>query len=178
MKGFLILLSMLYPALSIAYSDVKVEGYYRSDGTYVVPHYRSKPNSTVNDNWSTYGNINPRTGEHGTKRVTDSILPSKRTQLHNNRKTESLTLPSLQTALQKQEPTKLVTGEESFSWFSLIAITFLLSGIFYYPFNIIGKIFGNASVASAEATERREFHAALLALSSSFLIALWIKGVF
>lgn len=169
---------MLYPSLSIAYSDVKVEGYYRSDGTYVVPHYRSKPNDTVNDNWSTYGNINPRTGEHGTKRITDSIRPSNRIQLHNSPRTESLTLPSPQTARQRQEPIKLITGKESFSWFSLIAITLLLSGILYYPFNIIGKIFGKASVSTAEARERREFHAALLALSSSFLIALWIKGIF
>lgn len=43
----------------------RVEGYYRSNGTYVVPHYRTNPNSTINDNYSTKPNINPWTGEPG-----------------------------------------------------------------------------------------------------------------
>ena len=45
--------------------DVKVKGYYRKDGTYVQPHYRTAPNSTINDNWSTKGNVNPYTGKKG-----------------------------------------------------------------------------------------------------------------
>ncbi len=48
-------------------SPVHVNGYQRKDGTYVAPHYRSSPNNTVNDNWSTEGNINPYTGKEGTK---------------------------------------------------------------------------------------------------------------
>ncbi len=47
--------------------DVYVDGYYRNDGTYVKPHYMSSPNNTRNDNFSTYGNVNPYTGERGTK---------------------------------------------------------------------------------------------------------------
>lgn len=43
----------------------RVEGYYRSNGTYVAPHYRTNPNSTINDNYSTKPNINPWTGEPG-----------------------------------------------------------------------------------------------------------------
>ena len=46
----------------------RVEGYYRSNGTYVQPHYRSSPNDTQRDNYSTYGNRNPYTGEQGTKK--------------------------------------------------------------------------------------------------------------
>lgn len=51
----------------IAQADVYVDGYYRSNGTYVSPHYRSSPNSTVYDNYSTQGNVNPYTGSYGTK---------------------------------------------------------------------------------------------------------------
>lgn len=51
--------------------DVYVKGYTRSDGTYVRGHYRSSPNNTVSDNFSTYGNINPYTGKVGTKKVYD-----------------------------------------------------------------------------------------------------------
>lgn len=52
--------------LAIA-KDVYVDGYHRKDGTYVKPHYRSSPDNTRNNNFSTYGNVNPYTGERGTK---------------------------------------------------------------------------------------------------------------
>lgn len=51
-----------------AKADVSVRGYYRNNGTYVQPHYRSNPDGNPHNNWSTYPNINPYTGERGTKR--------------------------------------------------------------------------------------------------------------
>ncbi len=54
---------------SNTYADTYVEGYTKSDGTYVAPHYRSSPNGTKYDNWSTEGNTNPRTYKRGTKKV-------------------------------------------------------------------------------------------------------------
>lgn len=42
-----------------------VKGYFRKDGTYVSPHYRSAPDSNFYNNWSTRGNINPYTGKKG-----------------------------------------------------------------------------------------------------------------
>ena len=51
-----------------AEAQVYVNGYTRSNGTYVPGHYRSSPNSTQRDNYSTYGNTNPYTGQRGTKR--------------------------------------------------------------------------------------------------------------
>lgn len=42
--------------------QVKVKGYYRANGTYVQPHYRTSPNSTPYDNYSFPGNYNPHTG--------------------------------------------------------------------------------------------------------------------
>lgn len=47
---------------------VYVNGYTRADGTYVQGHYRTAPNSTPCDNWSTAGNYNPYTGEAGGRR--------------------------------------------------------------------------------------------------------------
>ena len=52
---------------NIVFADVYVQGYTKSDGTYVQGHYRSSPNGTTSDNYSTKGNINPYTGEYGTK---------------------------------------------------------------------------------------------------------------
>ena len=44
---------------------VHVNGYYRSNGTYVQPYFRTAPNSTNRDNFSTTGNVNPYTGKPG-----------------------------------------------------------------------------------------------------------------
>lgn len=44
---------------------VRVNGYYRKDGTYVQPYFRTAPNSTNRDNFSTKGNVNPYTGKAG-----------------------------------------------------------------------------------------------------------------
>lgn len=50
-----------------ALAQTYVQGYTKKDGTYVAPHYRSSPNSTTSDNYSTRGNVNPYTGAAGTK---------------------------------------------------------------------------------------------------------------
>jgi len=70
MKKFLIaLLVILVFSLSLtAWADVWVNGYTRSNGTYVQGHYRSDPNNTVTDNYSFYGNRNPHTGAIGSNR--------------------------------------------------------------------------------------------------------------
>lgn len=44
-----------------SYSQVAVKGYYRKNGTYVQPHVRTAPNSTITDNYSYRGNYNPNT---------------------------------------------------------------------------------------------------------------------
>lgn len=49
-----------------AIAQVDVNGYYRSNGTYVNPYHRTAPNNTVSDNYSTKGNVNPYTGQPGT----------------------------------------------------------------------------------------------------------------
>lgn len=48
-------------------ADVYVQGYFRSNGTYVAPHYRSDPDGDFGNNWTTYGNVNPYTGKVGTR---------------------------------------------------------------------------------------------------------------
>jgi len=50
-----------------AQAQTYVEGYTKSDGTYVQGHYRSDKNSTNHDNYSTQTNQNPHTGTKGTK---------------------------------------------------------------------------------------------------------------
>ena len=73
MRGLLaaLLLSILTLFGSFDNADaggtVSVRGYTTSRGTYVAPHYRTSPNSTRIDNWSTRGNVNPFTGKSGTK---------------------------------------------------------------------------------------------------------------
>ncbi len=70
MKQLMIIIATLF-ATTFTFaqnrSDVNVSGYYKTNGTYVAPHYRTAPNSTVNDNYSTRPNVNPYTGSIGTK---------------------------------------------------------------------------------------------------------------
>jgi hypothetical protein len=65
-KLFATLILGIVSSITFAQSEVYVNGYYKSNGTYVQSHYRTAPNSTINDNWSTYSNVNPHTGEVGT----------------------------------------------------------------------------------------------------------------
>lgn len=61
--------------------SVYVPSYRRDDGVRVREHYRSYPDSSKENNWSTYPNVNPFTGERGSKRESDnspSELPSIR----------------------------------------------------------------------------------------------------
>jgi len=41
-------------------------GYIKRDGTYVQPSYKTTPNRTKLDNYSTKGNYNPYSGKDGT----------------------------------------------------------------------------------------------------------------
>lgn len=54
---------LVVPLVSEARGAVHVNGYYRSNGTYVQPHYRSAPDGNPYNNWSYPGNTNPYTGE-------------------------------------------------------------------------------------------------------------------
>jgi hypothetical protein len=65
MKLFLAALALIFATAALA--DTHVKGYYKKNGTYVEPHYRSSPNGTTNDNYSTKGNVNPYTGQEGTR---------------------------------------------------------------------------------------------------------------
>lgn len=62
----LLLLSSLIVAEAFA-GDTQVDGYFRKDGTYVQPHFRSAPDNNPSNNWSTKGNVNPYTGQSGTR---------------------------------------------------------------------------------------------------------------
>ena len=44
-----------------------VRGYTRSNGTYVAPYFRTHADHDFYNNWSTYPNINPYTGQMGTR---------------------------------------------------------------------------------------------------------------
>lgn len=48
-----------------SFADTYVRGHTTKNGTYVEPHYRSSPNSSTYDNYSTKGNSNPYTGKEG-----------------------------------------------------------------------------------------------------------------
>ena len=65
MKKYILLSLLFLFLLNLSFSQVYVNGYLKKNGTYVEPHYRTEPNHTILDNWSTKGNINPYTGKEG-----------------------------------------------------------------------------------------------------------------
>lgn len=59
----LLVFAVVLPASAQTY----VKPHIRKDGTYVDGHHRTRPNSTVDDNYGTRGNFNPYTGQTGTE---------------------------------------------------------------------------------------------------------------
>lgn len=53
---------------TFAAKSVPVKSTITKKGTYRKPHYKTSPNRTKTDNWSTKGNRNPYTGKKGTKK--------------------------------------------------------------------------------------------------------------
>ncbi len=72
MKKLFLALTLLFGVmLSLSASaearTTRVRGYYKpSTGRYVAPHYKTTPNRSKFDNFSTKGNYNPYTGKKGT----------------------------------------------------------------------------------------------------------------
>lgn len=56
--NFVLALSLSHLIGSMSHAGY-VNGYFRKDGTYVSGHYKSDPNGTTADNYSTYRNSNP-----------------------------------------------------------------------------------------------------------------------
>jgi hypothetical protein len=72
MKRLITILAVLvvvFVASASADAVVRVRGSFRSNGTYVYPHYRSNPDRSFYNNWSTYPNVNPYTGTIGTRQT-------------------------------------------------------------------------------------------------------------
>ena len=61
-----ILATIVLSSFAMPASAEHVNGYYRSNGTYVQPYERSAPDGTVTNNYSYEGNVNPYTGAVGT----------------------------------------------------------------------------------------------------------------
>lgn len=86
-----------------SHSDVHVDGYFRKDGTYVRPHYRSAPDGNFWNNWSTEGNVNPYTGEPGHKKYPDS------NSNYNPKSSNTYTPPSLTSPQLQESPQSIPT---------------------------------------------------------------------
>ena len=61
-----LLILLLFVLISTLTGDVDVKGYYRSDDTYVQPHYKSTPDGNPYNNYSYPDNIDPYTGNPNT----------------------------------------------------------------------------------------------------------------
>jgi len=62
-----ILAALLLVSSAAFAAPVHVRPTVTKRGTYRQPHYRTAPNHTQRDNYSSKGNTNPYTGKHGSK---------------------------------------------------------------------------------------------------------------
>ena len=65
--ALLTLLALCLSQSAIA-TPVRTKAYIKRDGSYVASSYRTAPNRTKADNYSTKGNYNPYTGKIGKKK--------------------------------------------------------------------------------------------------------------
>jgi hypothetical protein len=56
-----------FAASTVEAKPVRTKGYVTKSGTYVPPHYRTAPNRTKVDNYTSRPNVNPYTGKTGTR---------------------------------------------------------------------------------------------------------------
>lgn len=63
----MLLATILFAASPAFGKSTRVKGHTTKGGKYVPTHYRTTPNKSKYDNWSTKGNVNPHTGKRGTK---------------------------------------------------------------------------------------------------------------
>ena len=62
-----ITVSLIVALLNVSptFAASRIKSYTKKNGTYVQPSYRTAPNKTKLDNYSTKGNYNPYTGKKG-----------------------------------------------------------------------------------------------------------------
>ena len=65
LKTLLVFLGLVLSFSAFAQTSTFVPGYVKKNGTYVEPYWKTTPNSTKLDNYSTKPNENPFTGKEG-----------------------------------------------------------------------------------------------------------------
>jgi len=60
---------MQFSLAAVDAKSVKVKGYTTKKGKIVQPYYKTAPNKTKLDNYSTKGNVNPYSGKVGKKKL-------------------------------------------------------------------------------------------------------------
>ena len=59
----------LFVLASVVEGAQRTRGYFKKNGTYAMPHYKTKRDGTKLNNYLTKGNVNPYTGKKGYKKL-------------------------------------------------------------------------------------------------------------
>ena len=59
----------LFVLIGVVEGAQRTRGYIKKNGTYVMPHYKTKRDGTRLNNYSTKGNANPYAGKKGYKKL-------------------------------------------------------------------------------------------------------------
>lgn len=68
MKQIILIFAFLLATVwAFGQTSTWVNGYFKKDGTYVQGHYRTNPDHTNHNNWSTQQNYNPYSNTQGSR---------------------------------------------------------------------------------------------------------------
>lgn len=104
----IMLVAFLFTTVN-AQALVSVRGYYRSNGTYVAPHYRTSPNNTVTDNFSYNG--------YGTTGMSYGEASNLESYLRGRKTVSKIKTPKMSKREKKVQKCKLAGSSESFCKF-------------------------------------------------------------
>ena len=158
MKKFILILFILIT--NNLSSDVYINGYTKSNGTHVEGHYRSNPNNTKSDNWSTNGNINPYTKEEG-HRTYDNY--DNYTYDDYERDGDSQYAHSVISHKEAKEP----------FWFYIIIFFFIFNIIFFLYAYIIGSIYSFFTKKNYTVSNKEIYFLSIISIVIILLIFNW-----
>ena len=69
LKKIVVCMLTIFVLASVAEGAQKTRWYIKKNGTYVMPHYKTKRDGTRLNNYSTKGNANPYTSKKGYKKL-------------------------------------------------------------------------------------------------------------
>lgn len=132
-----LIILLIFPIISYSQTSphVFVQSYFRTDGTFVNSHYRTSPNETMYDNFSTIGNVNPYTGKAGWIEPYNKIITFSKKIPSNSKKVRRVNFQKVFHYLKQKDLAKFAHSTRKLS----TSLKSFLTGLYYFNDNDFQK---------------------------------------